>query len=58
MAVERLPARFDPRELAKAPSPEEIARRRKVMAETLELRDTIGPIDMTTSELLEPEEDD
>jgi hypothetical protein len=58
MAVERLPARLDPKELAKAPSPEEIARRCKVMAETLKLRDAIGPISMTTSELLELEEDD
>ena len=37
---------------------EEIKRRRKIIAEMLETRDKIGPIGMTTAELLAPEEDD
>lgn len=57
MAVERPPARIDPKELARAPSPEEIARRREVMTETRKLRDAIGPVKMTTSELLDLEDD-
>ena len=57
MAVEHRPADTVLEGLLSAPSPQEIARRRQVMAETRKLRDAIGPIKMTTSELLDLEDD-
>jgi hypothetical protein len=36
----------------KAPSPEEIARRKRAFEETFELRAAIGPVRMTMAELL------
>jgi hypothetical protein len=58
MAVERVTVPADLAALLRAPPPEEIARRRKVMQETLRMRDEIGPIDIPTAELLALEDDD
>jgi hypothetical protein len=40
------------------PTPEELERRRLLLEQTFKLRDAIGPVGLTTSELLaEPEEE-
>ncbi len=46
-----------PRSFSQPPSPEEIARRSRVIDEMLRLRDQIGPIGMTTEELLAEEDE-
>jgi hypothetical protein len=46
------------RTFSRAPSPEEIVRRQRVMAETTRLRAAVGPIHLTVQELLAPEDDE
>jgi hypothetical protein len=40
------------------PTPEELARRRKLFAEVMRLREEMGPLGLTIEELLAEDEDD
>lgn len=57
MAVERRSIPDEIKALLRPPSQDEIARRRRVVADILALRDAIGPVDLTVEELLAEEDE-